>query len=133
MDQAPLFVESLEEALRGAVNALKGPKAVGVLLWPSMKADLAGRRVNQCLDPDRDEKFDLSEILLIAKHARAVGCHTFMAYLAGELDYECTPVDPETIEAKESREIAELLRDVNARLARFEKRAADRNTLRRVA
>lgn len=107
MNQAPLFVESLEEALRGAVGALKGPKAVGVLLWPSMTADLAGRRVNQCLDRERNEKFDLSEILLIAKHARSVGCHTFMAFLAAELDYDCKPIDPESAVQRLQREFTE--------------------------
>jgi hypothetical protein len=133
MIQEPLFVESLEEALRDAVNALKGPKAVGVMLWPSMKADLAGRRVNQCLDPERDEKFDLSEILLIVKAARALNKHTVMAFLARELDYEFSPIDPETVETKERRELADLLNVVKGKLDRLEKRDRDRNPLRSAA
>ncbi len=133
MNQAPLFVESLEEALRGAVGALKGPKAVGVLLWPSMSAELAGRRVNQCLDPDRHEKFDLSEILLIAKHARAVGCHTFMAFLAQQLDYECKPVDPETELQRLQREFIESQRQLSKLAEQINGKLADVAQMRRAA
>lgn len=107
MTQEPLFVESLEEALRDAIGRLKGPKAVGVMLWPAMKAELAGRRVNHCLDPERDEKFELSEVLLIAKAARALHCHTVMAYLAAQLDYEFKPIDPESAVQRLQREFTE--------------------------
>ena len=133
MEQSALFVESFEEAIADAVKALRGPKAVGTALWPEMSAELAAKRLNHCLDPERPEKLELSQVLLIAKRAREVNCHTVMAFLAAQLDYEYTPVDPETLEAKETREIAELLKTVNARLARFEKRQADKNQLRRVA
>lgn len=131
--QPSLFTESLEEALRDCVSVLKGPKAVGVMLWPSMKADLAGRRLNQCLDPERDEKLDPSEIMTIAKQARAHGCHSLMAFMAQELDYEWKAIDPETVEAREKRELAELLRVVNERLARLEKRESNTVLVRRVA
>ena len=109
MTQEPLFVESLEEALRDAINALRGPKEVGVMLWPSMKADLAGRRVNQCLDHDRDEKFTLSELLLIAKRARALNCHTVMAFLAKELSYDLHPIDQEEAINRETHQLTSVL------------------------
>jgi hypothetical protein len=128
-----MFVESLEEAVRDAVNALKGPKAVGVLLWPSMKADLAGRRVCQCLDPERDEKFDLSEVLLIAKLARQQNCHTLMAFLAQELDYEWKPVDPETEQQRLMRDFISAQKALSDIAARIEKRQAENPNLRRVA
>lgn len=134
MDQQPLFVDSMEEALRGAVMALKGPKAVGVALWPELSADLAAKRLNHCLDPERPEKLELAQVLLIAKRARMVGCHTLMSFLACELDYEGPkPIDPETLEAKERRELTTLLRDVSQRLDRLDKRDAERNQIRRVA
>lgn len=133
MSQVPLFSESFEEALRDAVMALKGPKAVGVMLWPSMKADLAGRRLCQCLDPERDEKFDLAEILLIAKRARSVGCHTVMSYLAAELDYECKPVDPETEVQRLQREFIEAQRELAKIVAKIEQKSADVVAMRRVA
>lgn len=131
--QSSLFMESMEEAVRDCVNALKGPKAVGVMLWPSMKADLAGRRLNQCLDPERDEKLDLSEILVIAKRARSVGCHSLMAYLAAELDYECKPVDPETEVQRLQREFIEAQRELSKLVARIEQKSADVVAMRRVA
>lgn len=133
MDQQPLFCDSIEEALRGAVHALKGPKAVGVALWPELSADLAAKRLNHCLDPERPEKLELSQVLLIAKRARAVNCHTLIAYLSAELDYEWNAIDPETLEAREKRELTEVLKGAIARLDRLEKREIERNTLRRVA
>lgn len=131
--QTPLFVDSIEEALRDAVSALKGPKSVGVMLWPELSADVAAKRLNHCLDPERPEKLELSQVLLIAKKARSANCHTLIAYLCAELDYEWKPIDPETVEARERRELAELLVDVRAKLNRMERRDAERTELRRVA
>lgn len=131
--QQTLFVESIEEALRDCVNALKGPKAVGVLLWPELSADLAAKRLNHCLDPDRPEKLELSQILLIAKQARAVNCHTIMAYLASELDYECKPVDPETEVQRLQREFIEAQRALSKLAEQINTKLADVSHMRRVA
>jgi hypothetical protein len=126
-------VDSIEEALLDAVKALKGPKAVGVFLWPELAADIAAKRLNHCLDPDRPEKLELSQLLLIAKRARAVGCHTVMSFLAKELDYEWKPVDPETEQQRLMREFIVAQKALTELAARIEKRQAENPNLRRVA
>ncbi len=133
MDQQSLFVESLEEALRDSVNALKGPKAVGVALWPELSADLAAKRLNHCLDPERQEKLELSQVLLIAKRARLAGCHTVMAFLAQQLDYECKPVDPETEVQRLQREFIESQRALSRLAEQINSKLADVATMRRAA
>ncbi len=135
--QQTLFVESIEEALRDAVNALKGPKHVGVLLWPELSADLAAKRLNHCLDPDRPEKLELSQVLLIAKRARLAGCHTVMAYLSQELDYAApVAVDPESEVQRLQREYIAATAALVKLAGRIEQRQTEIHTaptLRRVA
>lgn len=133
MEQSALFVESLEEALLDAVKALKGPKAVGVALWPEMAADLAGKRLNHCLDPERPEKLELSQVLLIAKRARLAGCHTVMGYLAQQLDYDCKPVDPETEVQRLQREFIESQRQLSKLAEQINAKLADVAQFRRAA
>lgn len=133
MQQNPLFSETFEDALMDAVKALKGPKAVGEMLWPDKGMESAAKYLRACLDPERDEKLSLSQILLLAKRARAIGCHTLIAFLATELDYEWKAVDPETVEARERRELGELMRRVEEKLDRLNKRDAERSVLRSVA
>lgn len=132
--QATLFVESIEEALHDSVNALKGPKAVGVMLWPELAADVAAKRLHHCLDPDRPEKLELSQVLLIAKKARANGCHTFMAYLASELNYEPPkPVEPETEVQRLQREFTDSVNRLAEIQRQLSAKTADVQAMRRAA
>lgn len=133
MDQQTLFVESLEEALRDCVNALKGPKAVGVALWPELSADLAAKRLNHCLDPERQEKLELSQVLLIAKRARLAGCHTVMAFLAQQLDYECKAVDPETEVQRLQREFVQAVDHLSKIQTSLAAKTSDVAQMRRAA
>ena len=132
--QQTLFVDSIEEAIRDSVNALKGPKAVGVMLWPELSADLAAKRLHHCLDPERPEKFELSQVLLIAKKARAVNCHTLIAYLSAELDYTWEPVDPETSVQRLQREFTDSVNRLSEIQRQLQAKQVDsQNQLRRVA
>lgn len=137
MDQQPLFCESFEEAIRGAVNSLKGPKAVGVMLWPELSADVAAKRLNHCLDPDRPEKLELSQVLLIAKRARLAGCHTVMGFLSQELDYAApVAIDPESEVQRLQREYIAATAALVKLASRIEQRQTEIQSapqLRRVA
>jgi hypothetical protein len=124
MLQTPLFVESFEEALSDAVRALKGPKAVGQMLWPEKPMDIAAKQLNACLDPDRDEKLSLSQILLIAKRARAVGCDTVMAFLGKELAYDCKPISKETLIDRLNAETAAITEKLSAQLRSLQEQTA---------
>ena len=54
--------ENIEDALRDAVRALGGTKAVGGKLFPSLPIEQAASRVADCLNIDR-------------RHQRLIPCH----------------------------------------------------------
>jgi hypothetical protein len=130
--QVPLFVESLAEALRTAAHAIGGLKAAGVLLWPELSADRAGRDLADCLQAGATRKLSLEQIELLIRRAREQDCHAPMSYLASIADYAPPePIDPESQIQKEKRELAEVLRGVMSRMDRLEKREHQQRSARR--
>lgn len=101
-----MAAESIYEALIECVKAAGGSKAVAAKLWPAKAArdiDDARRYLAGCLNPDRQEKLSLDEVLLILSEARTRGCHVGMQFLAATLSYaEPQPVEPKD-EADELR------------------------------
>jgi hypothetical protein len=86
------FYESAEDALRAAVMALGGTKQVGHALWPDKTVDNAGRLLSDCLNTGRAEKLEPSQVLLIFRRARDVGCYEPFRWFAGEAGYDAVPV-----------------------------------------
>jgi hypothetical protein len=103
-DQQSLWHDTLEDAIRSAVDALGGPKRVGADLWPSRRLPEAARLLNHALDVDRPEKLSLGEVELIGRLAREAGCHTIATYLMRAWGYQ----DPQPVEPVD--ELAELQR-----------------------
>jgi hypothetical protein len=104
-DQIPLFIDTYDEAIRHTVNALGGMKRVGVELWPDKSADAAGRRLADCLNGDKPDRLNPSELALIRRKARAAGIHVLAAYEARDAGY----ADPQPIEPEDER--AALMRE----------------------
>lgn len=91
--QIPMpFFEGPEDALRAAVQVLGGAKQVGAAIWPDKTPDAAGRLVQDCLNPARAEKFDVTQVMFIFKKAKEAGQHGPFAWFAGELGYDARPV-----------------------------------------
>lgn len=119
MDQPPLFVESVYDALKGIVQAIGGTKAVGALLWPEKSMEDARRRLLDCLNPDRDEKFDVQQVILLLRLAREANFHLAKHWIDQETGYvPSEPADPkveqEKLVATIERATAELHRAVDA-------------------
>jgi len=105
MNQPPLFVESIYDALRAIVGQLGGPKVVGARLWPAKSVDDARRQLLDCLNPDRHEKLDPEQIVMLFRLARLAGYHGAMEYFAAEAGYtKPSPIEP-------ADEMAQLQRD----------------------
>lgn len=103
--QQDLWHDTLEDALRDAVHALGGPKAVGYMLWPDKSMIESAKYLNKCLDPERAEKLELSQLVMIMREAALKDCHTPMAFLADVLGYEMPRVkNPETERDRLQRE-----------------------------
>lgn len=103
-DQQALWHDTLEDALRSAVDYLGGPKRVGADLWPTRRIHEAARLLNHALDVDRPEKLSPGEIELIGRRAAEAGCHTVATYLMRAWGYQ----DPQPMNPPD--ELAELQR-----------------------
>lgn len=86
------FYEGPEDALRAAIQALGGAKQVGAAIWPDKTPDAAGRLVQDCLNPSRAEKFDVTQVMFIFRKAKDVGCYSPFVWFAGDLGYDARPV-----------------------------------------
>ena len=80
--------ENIEDALRDAVRALGGTKAVGGRLFPSLPIEQAASRVADCLNVDRRQHFAPSEVCWLLRQARIAGHHETMVYIATVAGYE---------------------------------------------
>jgi len=86
------FFESAEDALKTAITALGGTKQVGPLLWPDKSVEAAGRLLNDCLNPSRAEKLEITQVMFVLRQAKEAGCHEPFKWLAFEVGYEAKPV-----------------------------------------
>lgn len=86
------FYESPEDALRAAVQALGGPKKVGSILWPDKGVDNASRLLQDCINPSRAEKLELSQAMLILTMAKDAGCHSPFMWMAAQIGYDVKPI-----------------------------------------
>jgi hypothetical protein len=101
MDQPPLFVESIYDALRAIVNHVGGPKAVGPLLWPAKSVDDARKQLLDCLNPERNDKLDAEQIVMLFRIGREAGFHVAKHWLDQETGYlPSTPADPTEEQAR---------------------------------
>lgn len=119
--QIPLFYETYEDAIRDTITALGGNKSVGNLLWPTMPADEAGRRLAHCLLAEKRDKLSPGELQLIRRTARKAGIHILAHYEARDAGYtEPQPLNPEDEAAQLQREFiasVKALEAIQARLA----------------
>lgn len=122
MDTPSLFVESIEEAIAEVARVCGGRKAFAVAMWPSLPVREAHNRFDACLNPERREKFDLSDLLYIAKRGREAGCHSLMLFLARETGYtDPLPVEPEDERARLQREFIQAQKAMTQLAARMER------------
>ena len=131
MHQPALFHDSIFDALGTAVQAAGGVKKVSAALWPTLDTASATARLRGALNPDHAQKLCPLELMSIARLAKAAGDHSVMQYLARELGY----ADPQSVEPADQAqaldtEIRDLLTQVNARLARRERIAAQIKSIR---
>jgi len=80
-------VTTLNDALVELVKALGGSKVVGVKLWPAKGVEAAQRHLLACLNPERQEKLALEEVVHIMRLGREDGQHSAMVWICQELGY----------------------------------------------
>lgn len=82
------------DAMRDAVRALGGNKTVGHALRPDLKPDLAGHWLKDCLNSDRREKLDLSQVMRVIRMAHDIGYHAPAQFLNTEMGYAAKAIEP---------------------------------------
>ena len=117
------LVESINDALQGAINAMGGAKQVGPVLWPEMAPDKAQRKLLDCLNDNRHERLSPDQVVLVLRLARRGGHHEAVGWLLHELGYAPTrPVD-------HSDEAAELQRKFIEATGKLQEMAAQIQSL----
>lgn len=105
MEQQALFHEDVNDALRAAVKACGGTKAVSARLWPEKTLHDAQSYLNDCLNSARPAKLSPEQVLLLLKWSREVGFHGAVSYICNEAGYASPiPVEPEDEYARLQRE-----------------------------
>jgi len=88
-------------ALRAIVQHIGGPKIVGPVLWPAKSVDDARKLLLDCLNPDRNEKLDVEQIVMLFRMGREAGFHVAKHWLDTETGYlPSTPADPQEEQAR---------------------------------
>lgn len=118
--ELPIF-EGPEDALRAAVQAVGGAKVVGAKLWPHLTVDAAARKLLDAINPDRHEKLDLAQVLLVLRLAHEKGAHAPMQWLATEAGYEARPVTPQEQVDRLAAVVAQASTTLADALARIER------------
>lgn len=91
----PLFLEDVFDALRAAVQAAGGAKAVAGRLWPSKPIEQARKDLLDCLNRDNERKLCVEELLSILRMAHEAGYHDAKHWIDQELGYRpSAPADP---------------------------------------
>jgi hypothetical protein len=107
--QDPLFHEDFNDALSSLVKALGKLDAVAHDLWPTKVH--GGRYLSDCLNPDRDAKLSLDDVVALLRMGRAKGIHWAMHKLCDVTGYAPPGIaktkTPEQRLAEELRRIAD--------------------------
>lgn len=112
--QMSLVHETINDALREVIQAAGGFKAVGHLLWRDLPVDHAASRLRDCLNADRREHLTPSQVALLLRLGREVGCHAAAVFLMRDAGYsDPVPVEPEDEKARLQREFIEATKTLN--------------------
>lgn len=107
--EAKTIYEDDVDALKATVLKLGGYQQVGVKLWPDKTPQYAGRNLADCCNPNRSERLRPSQLLLVMRWAREIGCHILAEHFMAEAGYaQPEPIDFE----EEANDVLQRMEDV---------------------
>lgn len=86
------FYEEAKDALKAAIQALGGTKVVGPMMWPDKDPMKAAALLSDCINPNRSEKLEITQIMLIFSMAKEAGVHGPFLWFSNEIGYEARPI-----------------------------------------
>lgn len=118
----PMHIEDLNDAIKAAVDAIGGPKKVGVMLFgEGLNPEAAGNRLRDCLNPTRRERLTPEQLALIRRKARDAGCHVLASFEMKAAGYSRpTPIAPDDEKAELQRQAIEAARTMKDLVERME-------------
>lgn len=123
------FHETWENALQATVDHLGGPKRVSGRLWPTMNADSAYSKLKACLNPDKErEKLTLTEIQLLSRWGRDIGCHYSARFFMDASGYE--QPEPRNVDNEKlaiERQLLDMGRQMREMFERLENLTGDKH------
>lgn len=127
MNQPRLAIyEDETDALRELVRELGGTKPVGAALRPDLAPDRAGAWLKDCLNPERAERLQPSQLFHLLKLGHDRGVHGPCEFILGAVGYAVTPIEPEDEKAALQRayiESVSVQRRIVERMERLTERA----------
>ena len=117
-----LFHETLFAALDEIVKALGGSKKVGQLLRPDKSPDIAGKWLCNCLNPERVERLDPDQLLMLLREARKISAHAAINHILRESGYaDAQPIEPEDERAALQRTFIQGVQTLTLLASRLER------------
>lgn len=108
------FYESVEDALKAAIQVLGGSKKVGPALWPDKTIEAASRTLSDCLNPSLPSKLDITQLMMIFRVAKDAGCHAPFTWFCAEIGYDARPIS----KAEEVDRLTTVIAQASDNLAR---------------
>ncbi len=99
MTQSELFYDDIHSALRATVEMLGGTKKVGSKLWPALSVAAAQTELLHCLNPEKNRKLSLDELMAVWRWSREQGIHILAEFIGQEFGYEIKPITREQKQA----------------------------------
>lgn len=89
-NQTRLFYEDSKDALTCALSESgKAPKAIAAVMRPDLKPDSAKAWLHNCLDPDKNEKLSIDQVIqFINLTKRPDGSNALLEYFCDESSHD---------------------------------------------
>ena len=117
MTPIPLWHDAFEDAL---IDILKGVYGKGFYqkaaaeMYPTEDPTDKGKWLEKALNPERNEKLGLNDLLWILKKGREKGIHTGMFFLTDECNYtRPTTIEPEDKKAELVDRLERIAKEFN--------------------
>ncbi len=121
MQSSLALYEDERDALAALVAELGGFKVVGSGLRPDLAPDRAGGWLRDCLNPERAERLQPSQLFHLLRMGRERQIHAPAQFILAEIGYALQVLEPEDEKAKLQREFVEAAKRMEQIGARIEK------------
>lgn len=109
MQHSLAIFEDEQDAIRTLIQEIGGFKVVGHSLRPDLTPDRAGNWLRDCMNPERAERLQPSQLFHLLKMGREKGSHSATEFILRNIGYAVTPLEPEDEKARLQREYIEAV------------------------